>query len=38
LRAAAAAAGTTFLREAALEQVRAGLTTVAEANRVTVAE
>jgi len=38
LRAAAAAAGTTFLREAALEKVRAGLTTVAEVNRVTVAE
>jgi type II secretory ATPase GspE/PulE/Tfp pilus assembly ATPase PilB-like protein len=38
LRAAAAAAGTTFLREAALEKVRAGLTTVAETNRVTVAE
>ena len=38
LRSAAAAAGTTFLREAALEKVRAGHTTVAEANRVTVAE
>ena len=38
LRSAAAAAGSTFLREAALEKVRAGLTTVAEVNRVTVAE
>ena len=38
LRAAAAAAGTTFLREAALEKVRAGHTTVADTNRVTVAE
>ena len=38
LRSAAAAAGTTFLREAALEKVRAGHTTVADTNRVTVAE
>ena len=38
LRSAAAAAGTTFLREAALEKVRAGLSTVAEVNRVTVVE
>ncbi len=38
IRRAAQAAGTIFLREAALEKVFAGVTTLAEANRVTAAE
>ena len=38
IRRAAKAAGTVFLREAAMEKVFAGVTTLAEANRVTAAE
>jgi type IV pilus assembly protein PilB len=38
IRRATKAGGTTFLREAALEKVFAGATTLAEANRVTAAE
>ncbi len=38
IRRAAKAAGTTFLREAALQKVLTGITTLAEANRATAAE
>jgi type IV pilus assembly protein PilB len=38
IRRAAKAGGTTFLREAALQKVIAGITTLAEANRATAAE